>query len=281
MKYGSKAELWKRLETAERTQLQEQQKHPARQRRLCEGTTKTVAANTPQGPDEPTSEERATHELTHLPASWCEHCIKGRAVDVAHTAGAPGAASSEAAGWRSTTQLHLPVGRRVHCQPARCTRASPWPAWAPFDVLTQRYDVESKYNLLLGPGHNLWPWLVRWESFVKSRYKIKSGWTAYQDAFDTDYSRDILPFGETAMFRTASRMGAMQGRKRVLKGDSLWRQGIFLGRTLQSAEYLFGPADGVYTARRHGPYYDDYLERWTRRCDRWEPSPANREKARS
>ena len=119
------------------------------------------------------------------------------------------------------------------------------------DVLTMRYDVEARYTFALGPGHNLWPWMVRWASFVRSRYGVKSnGRTAYQDAFDTDYTGDILPFGETAMFRMpGSKTGAVQGRKRVLKGDSLWRPGIFLGRTLQSTEYLFGAADGVHTAR--------------------------------
>ncbi|CAE7201682.1 RE1 [Symbiodinium sp. CCMP2592] len=98
------------------------------------------------------------------------------------------------------------------------------------DVLTLRYDVESRYNFALNPGHNLWPWMVRWASFIRSRFGVKAnGRTAYQDAFDTTFTGDILPFGETAMFRMpASKTGAVQGRKRILKGDSLWRQGIFL-----------------------------------------------------
>ena len=56
--------------------------------------------------------------------------------------------------------------------------------------------------------------------------------TAYQDAFDT-----------------ANKNGAVQGRKRQLKGDSLWRQGIFLGKSVASNEFLFGTEDGVYSGR--------------------------------
>jgi len=36
-------------------------------------------------PKEPTPEERAAHELTHLPAvPWCQACILGRGRDEAH-----------------------------------------------------------------------------------------------------------------------------------------------------------------------------------------------------
>ncbi|CAE7029215.1 GIP [Symbiodinium sp. CCMP2592] len=334
VKYGTKAELWKRLEKAEATHLREQKKLQDRQRRLREGVAEPAKA--PAGPQEPSAEERAQHELTHLPPEpWCEHCIKGRALDVAHrltplelraqrprveidysflkTDGtrAPEDEAAEVilSAWDESTGMataaktydvnhicrwlgefianlgHVTIradgepailniarrladalrndnmvgvrGIRATLETAPRYSSQSMGGVGSFqhtlktDVLTLRYDTEARYNFALGPGHNLWPWMVRWASFIRSRFGVKAnGRTAYQDAFDTAYTGDILPFGETAMFRMpASRTGAVQGRKRVLKGDSLWRPGIFLGRTLQSSEYLFGTPDGVYTAR--------------------------------
>ena len=35
--------------------------------------------------DSPTWQERKEHEMTHMPyRSWCRHCVKGRAREVAH-----------------------------------------------------------------------------------------------------------------------------------------------------------------------------------------------------
>ena len=338
--YGTKEELWKRLEKAERTHVREQGRHQERQRRLRAGEVEPARA--PKGPDEPTAEQRAQHELTHLPPEpWCEHCIKGRALDVGHklvpldhraqnprveidysflkTDGTRSledeAAEVILSAWDESTGMataasmpaktydvnyvcrwigefianlgHLKIVIRTDGEPSilsiarrlvdalrsdtmvgvkgiRATLETA-PRYSSqsmggvgsfqhtlkTDVLTLRYDTEARYSFTLSPGHNLWPWMVRWASFIRSRFGVKAnGRTAYQDAFDTAFTGDILPFGETAMFRMpASRTGAVQGRKRVLKGDSLWRPGIFLGRTLQSAEYLFGTKDGVYTAR--------------------------------
>ena len=106
------------------------------------------------------------------------------------------------------------------------------------DILTMRYDLEARYATKVLTTHNAWPWMVRWAAFVRSRFGLKSNSrTAYQDAFDTACTIEILPFGETAMFRTPiSKTGAVQGRKRQLKGDSLWRQGIFLGKSVATNE---------------------------------------------
>ena len=41
----------------------------------------------------------------------------------------------------------------------------------------------------------------------------------------------------------------MQGRRRQLKGDSLWRKGIFLGKSVSTNEFVFGTQDRIYTAR--------------------------------
>ena len=47
------------------------------------------------------------------------------------------------------------------------------------------------------------PWLVRWASFLRNRFDVKANQrTAYQDAFDTDYTSLLIPFCETVMFKT-------------------------------------------------------------------------------
>ena len=339
-RYGSKAELWKRLEKAERLHQQTMKKHQERQRRLREGQGEPPAV--PAGPKDPTPEEKAQHELTHLPpADWCEHCIKGRAVDTAHRhvpvelkASNPrvevdyslvkvdGTAANQddsteviLSAWDEATGMgtaaclpsksydtdyvsrwlgefvaslgHTKVVVRTDGEPAaqaiakrlldtfrkdlvvgvRGVKATMETApryssqslggvgafqrTLKTDVLTMRYDLEARYQMKLLTSHNAWPWMVRWAAFVRSRFGIKAnGRTAYQDAFDTNYSGEVLPFGETAMFRTPiSKTGAVQGRKRQLKGDSLWRKGIFLGKSTGTNEFLFGTEDGVYTAR--------------------------------
>jgi hypothetical protein len=46
------------------------------------GERKTAKLNDPK---EPSSEERKTHEMTHLPfRRWCRHCIRGRGKEAAH-----------------------------------------------------------------------------------------------------------------------------------------------------------------------------------------------------
>ena len=43
-------------------------------------------------------------------------------------------------------------------------------------------------------------WMVRWAPFLRSRFGTKAnGRTAYQDAFDTSYTGEVLPFGEMAI----------------------------------------------------------------------------------
>ena len=320
-RYGNKAQLWHRLEKAEKERQRTLRKHQERQKRLREGTAEKATA--PPGPQDPTPEQRAQHELTHLPPEpWCEHCVKGRAIDTAHRlvplelratnrkmevdysfvkvdgTAAQMAESSEVilSAWDEATGMataaclpsknydvdyvsrwlgefvvslgHTKVVVRTDGKPAvlavakrlldtfrrdlvvgvqevRATMETA-PRYSSqsmggvgaFQSLTMRYDLEARYATKVLTTHAAWPWMVRWAAFVRSRFGLKSNSrTAYQDAFDTACTIEILPFGETAMFRTPiSKTGAVQGRKRQLKGDSLWRQGIFLGKSVATNE---------------------------------------------
>ena len=119
------------------------------------------------------------------------------------------------------------------------------------DVLTLRYQTEASYGITLHTSHNLWPWLVRWCSFIRSRFSVKGNQrTAYQDAFDTAYTSQLVPFGETVLFKIPmSKARRSHNRAVVPKGETAWRQGIFLGRSVTSNEYLLGTEDGTVTAR--------------------------------
>eukprot|EP00435_Cladocopium_sp_Y103_P027470 s353_g6.t1 len=119
------------------------------------------------------------------------------------------------------------------------------------DVLTMRYAVEAEYGITLHTSHNLWPWLVRWCSFLRSRFAVKANQrTAYQDAFDTSYTSQILPFAETVLFKVPiSKARRAHNRAVITKGDTTWRQGIFLGRSVTSNEYLLGTEEGAIPAR--------------------------------
>ena len=49
-----------------------------------------------QDPREPIAEERAQHEMTHLPyRSWCRHCVRGRGKQMPHFRGAQETSMSE------------------------------------------------------------------------------------------------------------------------------------------------------------------------------------------
>ena len=95
-------------------------------------------------------------------------------------------------------------------------------------MLTHRYDLESRYATRVLTTHNAWPWMVRWAAFLRSRFGAKAnGRTAYQDAFETSYVSEILPFGETAINQ--------QDRGRAGKAQAAQRgqpvaQGHFAGK---------------------------------------------------
>ena len=67
------------------------------------------------------------------------------------------------------------------------------------DVLTVRYQTEASYGITLHTSHNLWPWLVRWCSFIRSRFSVKGNQRTA--CFDTAYTSQLVPFGETVLFK--------------------------------------------------------------------------------
>ncbi len=90
--YGDKSALWKRLQeyehrAAAELAYQAELNAAAAERREPRGEH---PARQLVGPKPPSPEEKATHELTHIPARpWCEQRIRGKAVMNPHRAVLP------------------------------------------------------------------------------------------------------------------------------------------------------------------------------------------------
>ena len=71
-------------------------------------------------------------------------------------------------------------------------------------IVVMRYDVQARYGLNITAAHILYPWLCRHAGWIRSRFHVKAnGRTGYRDAYDADYSGELLPFGETILYRVA------------------------------------------------------------------------------
>ena len=113
--------------------------------------------------------------------------------------------------------------------------------------------IEKFAGLELHPDMTIWPWLVRHAALFIERFHVRSNKsTAYEDNHGgLQYRGELMPFGETALFRhafPASGRGAKKAKygKAALKFEA----GVFLGKTVDSNKYLSGrPA----ACTRRGP----------------------------
>ena len=70
------------------------------------------------------------------------------------------------------------------------------------DFLTLRSAVEENCKMKVTPAMNIWPWMIRHAAWVRGRFGLKANLrTAYEDAFGSQYTGQILPFGEVILFR--------------------------------------------------------------------------------
>ena len=87
-------------------------------------------------------------------------------------------------------------------------------------------------------------WLVRWAAMMYSRYKTGAdGKTAYQRQKGKPCRMEVVPYGETVMFKKVKHTGQ---RKNILDTDC--EEGLWLGHTRTSTEVLIGTAEGVVRA---------------------------------
>lgn len=84
--HGSKPQLWSRLKRAEKEEYKRIEKRRKEEAEIRLRNEDLVQPGSQvKAPSAPSEEERARHNLTHLPtADWCEHCVKGKGREMAH-----------------------------------------------------------------------------------------------------------------------------------------------------------------------------------------------------
>ncbi|CAK0896486.1 unnamed protein product, partial [Prorocentrum cordatum] len=83
------------------------------------------------------------------------------------------------------------------------------------------------------------------------RYHAKANHrTAHEDSYGKAYQGEVLKFGEAALFKlSVTATGKLRGGVRQGRVDARFERGIWLGKTIESDEHLFGTSEGVFTAR--------------------------------
>ena len=118
------------------------------------------------------------------------------------------------------------------------------------DFLTLRSAIEEKIGIKVTPAMNIWPWMVRHAAWTRGRFGVKANLrTAYEDAFGNPYTGQVLPFGESVLFKIPHSATGRKAGGRQLKGDPSWEQGVFLGKMNETDEFLVGNGKGVFSAR--------------------------------
>jgi hypothetical protein len=97
----------------------------------------------------------------------------------------------------------------------------------------------------------MWCWMTRYASWATSTYRVRAdGNTAHKAAYGVGYRGEILPFGETALFRVPeshSRQIATGVQRN--KGDSQMVKGIWVGKHRESDDHVFVTAAGWHRTR--------------------------------
>ena len=104
--------------------------------------------------------------------------------------------------------------------------------------------IEDRAGVKLDTGAVILQWLVRWVAMLHSRFRRgPDGKTAYEKQMGRACKVEVVPFGETVMYKRLEE----SGRKKN-KLESSWEHGVWLGHARGSNESLVGTADGVVRA---------------------------------
>jgi hypothetical protein len=118
-------------------------------------------------------------------------------------------------------------------------------------IRVMRTDLHARYGVAITANMAVWPWLVRHASWTLARFQPKaSGNTPYRDAYDSNYDSEIVPFGETVLFRIP-RPGhrGLGGKKRQHRADADWKRGVWCGRLDETNEHVLITPEGRHRAR--------------------------------
>ena len=118
-------------------------------------------------------------------------------------------------------------------------------------VKVLRMDFEKRTGTELLANSGLWPWLIRHAGWLDARFRMKTnGATPHQDACDSTYSSDLLPFSGLVWFRfpLPDTRRANQNRT-IFRGDSGSDRGLSCGRSDEDNAHIFVTENGREIAR--------------------------------
>ena len=118
-------------------------------------------------------------------------------------------------------------------------------------IRTMRVDLDSRYGTSSSPSQVIWPWLVRHAAWLLERFRIRANKrTSYEDNYGLRYRSELLVFGETALFRYSfSHQGKAAKKRTFAKGDTRFEKGIFVGKHIDSNEWIFATREGIVFSR--------------------------------
>ena len=118
-------------------------------------------------------------------------------------------------------------------------------------LCTLRFDVEAKYGRKLTPSHLLWSWIARHAGQLITKFQPRNdGTTPHFGAFGHSYTGEVLPFCETVHFKAPlSKSRQRKGGTRVLKADTAWAKGLWVGKSDNNDEHIVLTPEGKMTAR--------------------------------
>ncbi|CAK0848676.1 unnamed protein product, partial [Prorocentrum cordatum] len=101
--------------------------------------------------------------------------------------------------------------------------------WLQAKVRTYKFDLEKRYGMKITADVPIWCWLTRYVSWATSTYRPRAdGRTSHQAAYGVTYNGEILPFGETALFKTPiSHTRQITTTSLKHKGESSFVKGIW------------------------------------------------------
>ncbi|CAK0800261.1 unnamed protein product, partial [Prorocentrum cordatum] len=123
--------------------------------------------------------------------------------------------------------------------------------WFQAKVRTYKFDLEKRYGMKITADAPIWCWLTRYVSWATSTYRPRAdGRTSHQAAYGVTYNGEILPFGETALFKTPiSHTRQITATSLKHKGESSFVKGIWIGKHKESDDHLFLTPAGWHRAR--------------------------------
>ena len=112
-------------------------------------------------------------------------------------------------------------------------------------------DFEKRTGTELLVNACLWPRLIRHAGWLDARFRVKTnGATPCQDAYDSTYPSELLPFGELVLFRIPLPHTRPTNQNRTIyPGDSGWDKGFWCGRLDEDNAHIIVTENGREIAR--------------------------------